>query len=336
MATTQYSDYYYNASNNYQHYPQQYQQQYAASYGQPHYECKNLSINDAFNYNYPPNNYNDQWSSYYSTIQQPEQPQYHQQQQQLSMLNNQINENYSHHNYNNAKSTATQNPPNLNGNQYAKNEDLFYGQQQQNFMQSTNDAIAPTSSTSTTSHYSATSQLTVESRKRKIDNAAEDSPALRALLSKPSKRAKYVKSPYFYQHSHGGNVSPASSTSEHYQMPSTVEQSINLPNYKSPLKEGYESSIIEDIKINVSTASPISSSYATPPSSPKEEVSLKHDDSTLSGTSAVWSEQNDGKFISTPPDSTHFHITITKLLTFSIFCYRFAHKKLQANTTDIH
>lgn len=287
MAATQYSDYYYNNSlSTYHHYqPHQQaesqQQNLYASYGQ--YDCKNPAASDAFanyNYNLPPNNYNDQWSSYYNTIQH-QQPQYHQQ-QQLSMLNNQINDdykNYAHHNYNGSIKSASGNQPNLNGNQYVDvKNDLYYGQQQQHF--------AP-----------ATSQLAGESRKRKIDNvaiaASDDSPALRALLTKPSKRAKYVKSPYFYHH-HTGNVSPASSTSEHYQMPATTsaEQSINLVNYKTPLKEGYESSI-EEIKAAVSRASPISSSYATPPSSPKD-TSLKHDDSALSGA-AIWNEQNEGK-----------------------------------------
>lgn len=274
MAATQYSDYYYNNSSYYQqHYAQQQQQN--AVYGQ-YYDGKT----DALNYNYPPNNYNDQWSSYYQ-----QQPQYHHQQQQLSTLNNQINENYAH--YSSSKSAmVNENQPNLNGNQYVKNDDLFYGQQQQNFMQY---------ATTTTS---AASQQLGESRKRKIDNAADDdSPALRALLTKPSKRAKYVKSPYFYQR---GNVSPASSsTSEHYQMPSitSVESSINLSlNYgKSPLKDGYESSInaaSTDEKFSAAV-SPISSNYVTPPSSPRD--SSKHDDSAQSGA-AIWNEQNEGEF----------------------------------------
>lgn len=274
MAATQYSDYYYNNSSYYQHHyaQQQQQQQQQNVYGQ-YYDGKT----DALNYNYPPNNYNDQWSSYYQ-----QQPQYHHQQQ---LSTNQINENYAH--YSSSKSAVVnENQPNLNGNQYVKNDDLFYGQQQQqNFMQ-----YATTS---------AASQQLGESRKRKIDNAAndDDSPALRALLTKPSKRAKYVKSPYFYQR---GNVSPASSsTSEHYQMPSitSVESSINLSlNYgKSPLKEGYESSInaaSTDEKFSAAV-SPISSNFATPPSSPKD--SSKHDDSAHSGA-AIWNEQNEGKF----------------------------------------
>jgi hypothetical protein len=290
MAAAQYTDYYYN-NNISSYYQQSAESQQQNLYGYGQYDCKNLSVNDAFNnynYNHPPNNYNDQWSSYYSTIQH-QQPQYHHQ-HQLSMLNNQINDDYSHHNYNsNIKSTqpANESRPNLNCNQYVDvKNDLYYGQQQQqHFAQST--AIAP----------ATTSQLAGESRKRKIDNVAtassDDSPALRALLTKPSKRARYVKSPYFYHHT--GNVSPASSTSEHYQVPASIvnaEQSINLVNYKSPLKEGYESSI-DEIKAVVSTASPISSSYATPPSSPKD-TSLKHDDSAHSGA-AIWNEQNEGK-----------------------------------------
>lgn len=301
MAATQYSDYYYsNNISSYQHYQSVESQQQNLynnnnnTYGQ--YDCKNLNATDAFNnynYNFPPNNYNDQWSSYYSTIQQ-QQPQYHHQNQQLSMLNNQINDdykNYSHHNYNgttiksSTQAAANGNQPNLNCNQYGEmKNDLYY--EPQHFAQSTAIASA------------TTSQLAGDSRKRKIDNvaaASDDSPALRALLTKPSKRTKYVKSPYFYQH-HTGNVSPASSTSEHYQMPASivnVEQSINLVNYKSPLKEGYESSI-DEIKAAVSVASPISSNYATPPSSPKD-TSLKHDDSAHSGA-AIWNEQNEGKF----------------------------------------
>lgn len=278
MAATQYSDYYYNNASYYQHhYAQQQQQQQQNVYGQ-YYDGKT----DALNYNYPPNNYNDQWGSYYQ-----QQPQYHHQQQQLSTLNNQINENYAHYSSNSKSAVVNENQPNLNGNQYVKNDDLFYGQQQQNFMQYA------------TATATAASQQLGESRKRKIDNAdGDDSPALlRALLTKPSKRAKYVKSPYFYQR---GNVSPASSsTSEHYQMPSitSADTSINLSlNYgKSPLKEGYESSITAastDEKFSAAV-SPISSNYVTPPSSPKD--SSKHDDSAHSGA-AVWNEQNEGEF----------------------------------------
>ena len=267
MAAAQYSDYYYNNNfstyHHYQHHQSTSESQQQNFYGQ--YDCKNLN-----NYNY---NYNDQWSSYY------QQPQYHH--QQLSMLNNQINDdykNYTHQHYNNGNNVENQ--PNLNCNQY-ENVYCVYGVQNQNC-------------------------VTAETRKRKIESeTADDSPALRALLSKPSKRAKYVKSPYFYHPT--GNVSPASSTSEHFQTSAanvSVEQSINLVNYNNPptatvatsaagvrLKEGYESSS-DEIKA-VNAVSPMSSSFATPPSSPKD-TSSKHDDSAHSGA-AIWSEQNEGE-----------------------------------------
>jgi hypothetical protein len=328
MAATQYSDYYYNtnhSSNNnnnsstsisssniatYHHYHHHHQSQQQNFYSYPsgQYDCKNLNVNDAYNnYNYNlPNNYNDQWNQYYNATTQHaqhSQQYYQQQQQQLNMLNDDYK---NYHNYNDSNKATThadisrpstianeqQNQPNLNCNQYSDvKNDLYYGAQQQPLVSECN--INGSSSRSNSAKANASSQLAgCESRKRKIDDEA-DSPALRALLSKPAKRGRQVKSPYFY-YSHG-SVSPASSTSDnftiqHYQLPSVVEQSINLSNYKS--KDGYEASIEENVLQG--TSSPMSSSFiegmATPPSSPKELS--KHDESA---NSVSWQEQNDGK-----------------------------------------
>ncbi|KAL7017990.1 hypothetical protein ACKWTF_010594 [Chironomus riparius] len=324
MAATQYSDYYNNNTNinngnshitayhHYHHHQAHSQQQNFYAYPTGQYDCKNLnSANDAYNnynYNLPPNNYNDQWNSYYNQVQQQ-----HQQQEQSQLhYNHQLNmlNNYSQvHNSNNSgslakpthpdtRTMANENQPNLNGNQYVDGKnDLYYGhhahqqQYQQNEKQKTNN------NETTNEHYAASSQLiNGESRKRKIiDNstAAEDSPALRALLSRPVKRAKYVKSPYFYtQNHHGaGSISPASSTSEHYQVPSVVtvaeEQSINLCNYN---KEGYELSIHEDVKVN----SPMNNSFmTTPPSSPKDHHNKSNNHDDTSNSSGIWNDRNE-------------------------------------------
>lgn len=313
MAATQYSDYYYNST--YYHHHQSQQQNF---YGHPtgQYDCKNLNVNDAFsNYEYnSPNNYNDQWTQHYNAISSSHQhhqtqPHYH-----LNMLSNQINDdykNYSYPSYNNTMAASAvpkpipptsneHHQPNLNCNQYGdrKNE-LFYGHQSV-LGGRINEAIAASSSSSYPS-----SQLR-ESKKRKIDNAAEDSPALRALLSKPAKRAK--ASPYFY-HSQGA-ISPASSTDnypQHYQLPSAPvveEQLVNLNHYQ---KEGYETSIDDIQKPSLdgkfsaaslfapseATNSPMSSfmeNIATPPSSPKD---VKNDESSEN----LWHDQNGGNDI---------------------------------------
>ena len=303
MAATQYSDYYYN--NPYQHIHHHHQSQPQNVYGYTgQYDCKNLNVNGADNY-YNYNSPNNQWSPQYNAISsahQHHQTQPHYQHQHLNMLSNQINgdyTNYSHHGYNNATPTKpistdvqqhtsnerNQHQPNLNCNQYAntKNE-LYYGQQPAAPLSGKiNEAIA--------SSYPS-SQLT---KKRKIE-ASDDSPALRALLTKPVKRAK--SSPYFYQ-SHG-SVSPASSTDNYptnYQLPSVPvvataaeEQSVNLALYnRSTSKEGYEPSI-DDIPQksmaldgkycaaslfapSEATNSPMSSfmeNISTPPTSPKD------------------------------------------------------------------
>jgi hypothetical protein len=286
-SATQYSDYYYN-NTSYQHYHHHHQSQqqnygYSTSTGQTTYDCKNhLNANDAYN-NYAynsPNNYNDQWTQHYNAIQHHQtQPHYHQ--QHLNMLGNQINDDYKNY------SQQT----NLNCNQYvdeSSKNDLFYGQQQQ---QQQSTAVSVPSS-----------QLT-ETKKRKIDNS-DDSPALRALLTKPAKRAK--SSPYFYHSTQQGSISPASSTDnypQHYQLPSvtvnavaTEEQLVNLNHYNQPTKEGYEAetkTTTLDGKFSAAslfapseaTNSPMSS-FMSPPSSPKD----KNDES------AEWNESNGGLF----------------------------------------
>lgn len=295
MAATQYSDYYYNSTYYHHHHQSQQQNVYGHPTGQ--YDCKNLNVNDAYsNYEYnSPNNYNDQWTQHYNAISsshQHHQTQPHYHHQHLNMLNNQINDdykNYSHTTslYNNSIASAAPIPKptanehhqsNLNCNQYIgdrKNE-LFYGK--------VNEAVAASSSSSYPS-----SQLR-ESKKRKIDNSTDDSPALRALLTKPVKRAKVL--PYFC-HSQG-SISPASSTDnypQHYQLPSvqvtTEDQLVNLNHYHQ--KEGYETST-DDIQTKLltldgkfsavslfvpseATNSPMSSfmeNISTPPSSPKD------------------------------------------------------------------
>lgn len=320
MAATQYSDYY----NNYV-YQHHHQSQPQNVYATGQYDCRNLNVNDAYrNYDYnSPNNYNDQWSQHYSTISSAHQhhqtqPQHHH--QPLNMLNNQINDdykNYSHHGYNNSATSKAipteahhhssngrnEHQPNLNCNQYvdAKN-DLFYGQQQTAPISvEINGAIAA-------AHPS--SQLAQSTKKRKIDNA-DDSPALRALLTKP-KRAKH--SPYFY-HSQG-SISPASSTDnypQHYQVPSVPvatadEQLVNLNHYAGSITSvGYETTI-DDVQAKAcvvegkfcaasrfapseATNSPMSSfmeNISTPPTSPKDG---KNDESS---DNLLWCEQNGG------------------------------------------
>lgn len=234
------------------------------------------------------------------------------------MLNNQINDdykNYSHHGYNNSATSKAiptdarhhssngrnEHQPNLNCNQYvdAKN-DLFYGQlQTAPIAGEINGAIAAAY---------PSSQLAESTKKRKIDNS-DDSPALRALLTKPTKRAKH--SPYFY-HSQG-SISPASSTDnypQHYQVPSVPvataeEQLVNLNHYAG--KEGYETTI-DDVQAKAcvvegkfsaasrfapseATNSPMSSfmeNISTPPTSPKDG---KNDESS---DNLLWCEQNGG------------------------------------------
>jgi hypothetical protein len=327
MAATQYSDYYYN-STYYHHHQSQQQNLYGHPTGQ--YDCKNLNVNDAYsNYEYnSPNNYNDQWTQHYNAISsshQHHQTQPHYHHQHLNMLSNQINDdykNYSYPSYNNTTIAASTAPkpipptsnehhqPNLNCNQYIaerKNE-LFYGHQPTiptALGGKINEAIAASSSSSYPS-----SQLR-ESKKRKIDQSG-DSPALRALLTKPVKRAK--ASPYFY-HSQG-SISPASSTDnypQHYQLPSVPvvasigeEQLVNLNHYNQ--KEGYETSI-DDIPTKPSTLdgkfsavsrfapseatnSPMSSfmeNISTPPSSPKDVN--RNDESS---DNLLWNDQNGG------------------------------------------
>jgi Antp family, other len=281
------------------------------------------------------------------------QPQYnnHHQQQHLNMLNNQINDDYK--NYSAASSIATtlpssnyqtsfnslsssstkiyhQHQSNLNVNQFTaaspsiiddgKNE-LYYHQQtvplsksnQKNNNNSSNATQAYPSSQLSSS--STTKQQSLSSRKRKIDNLSSenDSPALRALLSKP-KRAK--SSPYFYQQNHG-SISPASSVDnypQNYQLP--LETSVNLNQFNhttlTASKEGYEQSIAEDLH-NQSTssldvkfsapslftpssetvASPMSSSYidgiSTPPTSPKECSKIDE-----SSENVLWCDQQNG------------------------------------------
>ncbi|KAG5674043.1 hypothetical protein PVAND_004033 [Polypedilum vanderplanki] len=287
MAATQYSDYYYNTNgsynNHYHHHHQsqthQQPQQQVYGYNSNQYDCK-THLNDAYNnynYNLPSNNYNDQWNSYYNTISTAQ----HQQQSQYGYA---------------TATNKTDLQPNLNCNQFEAKNDLYYGHHSMQYQSN------------------AATQLISngETRKRKIiDNTSaddSDSPALRALLSQPSKRAKHVKSPYFYHHH--GSISPASSTSDnysamHYQMPTlpvnaaVAEETINLCNYNN--KDGYESSIHEDLNVS-KVNSPMNNSFmTTPPSSPKECTIAAsnngnkqcHDET--SNSSALWNEQNDEK-----------------------------------------
>lgn len=336
MAATQYSDYY-NNNSTYQHIHHHHQSQPQNVYGYTtgQYDCKNLNVNDAYNY-YNYNLPNNQWSQPYNAI--PSAHQHHQTQphyhhQHLNMLNNQINDdytNYSHPNYNNIPAPSKQIPsdaqhhtsngrnehqPNLNCNQYVDTKnDLYYGQQPTApDSGKINEAIAPSSSY-------PSSQLTESTKKRKIDNSttseSADSPALRALLTKPAKRAKF--SPYFC-HSSQGSISPASSTDnypQHYQLPSVPvataeEQLVNLNHFSRSVsaKEGYETSIDDaqakslalDGKFSAAsffapseaTNSPMSSfmeNISTPPSSPKD-INGKNDESC---DNLLWNEQNGG------------------------------------------
>lgn len=203
--------------------------------------------------------YNNSSYGYYAQQQQNQ----HQYQQTAAVYGDALNYNYpSSNNYSDQWNSYYQQQPQYTDNytHYQSNlnhgnQEIFYGQQQQqeeNFLQPTSQQL-----------------------KRKID---DDSPALRALLLKPSKRRKFEKSPYFsYHQQQAGNVSPASSsTSENYQI---SDQSINL-----------SLTTIAEERVAVS---PISSNYATPPSSPKDK---SHDDSAQSGSVGIWSaEQNEGK-----------------------------------------
>lgn len=237
------------------------------------------------------------------------------------------------------------NQSNLNANQYTAvspssssiiddgKNDLYYHQQQQTVPLLRNGNINNKNNDSTNASQSyPSSQLSSpsakqqslsssSSRKRKIDNlssAENDSPALRALLSKP-KRAK--SSPYFYQNH--GSISPASSVDnypQNYQLP--VETSVNLNQFNhttlttsssSSTKEGYEQSIGEDLH-NQSTssldvkfsapslftpssetvASPMSSyidGISTPPTSPKDCGASKIDESS---ENVLWCDQQNG------------------------------------------
>lgn len=333
MAATQYSgnEFYY--GNSYQHIVHHHHQsppQSFHSFTAAQNDCKNLNVNEAYNnYNYnSPNNYNDQWNSYYQTHSVPSAHQHHQTQPHLNMLNNQINDdykNYTHHGYNNYMAAVSKpissllqhhsssgrnehQQPSLNCNQYVDKNDLFYGQQQTASLDGKiNEASAPYPS----------SQLREPSKKRKLDNTttSADSPALRALLEKPAKRAK--GSPYFYQ-SAQGSISPASSIDNYpqsYQTPSNstavaVEQSVNIDHFKVGLtsKEGYETSI-DDVQNKSSTMdgsllaasffapsepanSPMSSfmeNISTPPSSPKDIGKIDESSDRL-----LWNESHEG------------------------------------------
>lgn len=323
MAAAQYSDYYYNSTAYYHH-----QSQQQNFYGYPttgQYDCKNLNVNDAYsNYEYnSPNNYNDQWTQHYNAISsthQHHQTQPHYHHQHLNMLNNQINDDYKNysHPYTNIPSAPTKQIPslnehhqqNLNCNQYMVNtkNDVYHGQQ----------PTAPQLSGKINEASYRPSQLSESSKKRKIDTSSEDSPALRALLSKPSKRAKIL--PYFY-HSQG-SISPASSTDNYqlnYQLQSVPvnfngeEQSVNANNCiqtePAKTKEGFEQSIENFQTTNPAsitsdrnfsamslftpselTNSPMSSfieNISTPPSSPKDVN--RNDESS---DSLLWIDQN--------------------------------------------
>jgi hypothetical protein len=325
MAAAQYSDYYYNNTYQHIHHHHQSQPQNFYGYAPGQYDCKNLNANDAYN-NYNYNSPSDQWTQHYSAVagSQHHQTQPHYHHQHLNMLNNQINDdykNYSHHGYADIISPATaaaksisSDQPNLNCNRYAaieRKNDLFYGQQPTAVL---NEAIASSAATP----YPSSQLVAASTRKRKIDNSDESSPALRALLTKPVKRAKC--SPYFY-HSQG-SISPASSTDnypQHYQLPSVPvvpveEQLVNLDHYNQPsaaAKEGYEPSI--DDNAPKTSAKPLDGKYCaaslfapsdtanspmssfmesitTPPSSPKDVG--KNDESSDN----LWLDQNGGKF----------------------------------------
>lgn len=335
MAATQYSDVYYNSTyQHYHHHQSQQQNVYGCTTGP--YDCRNLNVNDAYhNYNYnSPNNYNDQWTQQYNVIantHQHHQTQPHYHHQHLNMLNNQINDdykNYSHPSYNNNAATSkpigfpsdTQHHPSHTRNELQPNshcrqyvdrkKDLYYGQQ-------TSSLLSGSIAEATVSSYS-TSQLTELPKEKKIESStlSEDSPALRALLTKPSKHPKF--SPYFY-HSSQGSISPASSTDNNYppycQLPSVPvvaavdDQLVNRNHYNhEAAKEGYETAIdVSDVQTklttldgkfsaaslfspSVATSSPMSSfmeNISTPPTSPKD-VNLE------SADNLSWIEQNGG------------------------------------------
>lgn len=387
MATTQYPEYYYGSAYYHHHYSSQ--QQNAFGYPSGQYDCKNLNVNDAYNnYEYnSQNNYNDQWTQHYNTIpsthqHHPAQPHYGSgvaghHQQHLNMLNNQINDDYK--NYSPASTHPASSPAAYTTNEFvdmSRSKTLHPASHyagptasaynQQSSMPPTasissigkataNDSIiSPQSYTpsSQLSKQTSTSSAAQSSRKRKIDNSAsnDDSPALRALLSKP-KRAK--SSPYFYQSQ--GSISPASSIDnypQNYQLP--LETSVNLNQYNrtsscSSGKEGYEQSIDDlhnqsnsslDAKYTATSlftpseavASPMSSfidGISTPPSSPKENVCGKIDESS---ENVLWCDQQNGgkstalKFWAANTKANHTHLFFSST----------HRKEFETNTSNLH
>lgn len=309
----------------------------------------NYEYNSQNNYNDQwTQHYNTIASSHQHHQTQPQYNNHHQQ-QHLNMLNNQINDDYKNYSaassitttsptstyqtsFNGLSSsgaTSTTSKPihshhsNLNANQYTidsaasiiddeKNELYYHQQQTVPLPREKNNGSTNAPQSYPSSQLSSKQSLVGSSRKRKIDNnlsSENDSPALRALLSKP-KRAK--SSPYFYQQSHG-SISPASSVDnypQNYQLP--VETSVNLNQFNhttlTASKEGYETNIEDlhnqstsslDVKFSApslftpseTVASPMSSyidGISTPPSSPKE---CKIDESS---ENVLWCDQQNG------------------------------------------
>lgn len=353
-ANDAYSNYNYNLPNNYNN-----------QWNHQHYNTIPNSTVPSHQHQHQQNHQQSHYLHHQHQQQQQQQHQHQQQQQHnLNMLNNQINDDYKNYSNNNITSKSIpdtiqhhQQPPtnvrngeqpNLNCNQYIDRKDELFYVADVSAVSAVSTAAVAAASPSTVNLIATnkineaisypTSQLSSieSSKKRKIDNQTDeenDSPALRALLSNPSKKAKHYNSPYFYQ-SHG-NLSPISSTDnypQHYQLSTKPEEIMNLINYKP--KDGFEQSFDElqtkkhlpmDGKYSAmslltpsssspaATNSPMSSfldnCIATPPTSPKD---TKHDDSSDNLT--TWNDhQNGGKFIKQNMQTYITYIIVTMI-----------------------
>ena len=314
MAATQYSDYAMNYYNNYHHQSTQ----HPMGYYPGQYESNNSPTNGSYNingYNSHQTNYNHQWNHEITAHQHQLQPTTAPHLLNQSMLANDDYMNYvnngsfpSNLQANRASAMHTAHPqldqPAISCNQYLS------GQAKDAYKSYAGESTAMNESARTAKVIQNQQnvphqQVDQSSKKRKMDRTEEDSPALRALLSKPPKRGKYTTgSPYFYQSY--GNLSPISSSdnsftkstfpSNHYaslkdnpHSPNKNEDSLDFIDFK--LKEGYET------KISAASLSPIATSFiATPPTSPKDDTFDLLDKNAESVESISWNAENGGEF----------------------------------------
>lgn len=308
MAATQYSDF---AMNNYNNY-HQLSTQHPLGYYPSQYESNNFPTNGSYNingYNSNQSNY-QQWNHEITAHQHQLQPTTAPHLLNQSMLANDDYMNFVN-NGNNFPSNLQANrgmhnahpqldQPAINCNQYHS------VQAKDAYLKSYAEATAMNASARTDKVIPNHQQVEQCNKKRKVDATEDDSPALRALLSKPPKRGKYTTgSPYFSYQSYG-NLSPISSSdssftkstfpSNHYaslkdnpHSPNKTEDSLDFVDFK--LKEGYET------KISAASLSPIASSFiATPPTSPKDDT-FDLLDKNAESESIVWNgESNGGEF----------------------------------------